>query len=186
MPLLRLPIVETRPSLETPRLLLRQLDEADAKHIVRLFRGDWGAVRHTGRMPWPVEERAVRDWLRLHVGPHAHSFLVVRRRDRVAIGMAGFGGDGASAELGYGFGRAYWNRGYATEAVDALVGRARLVALGALEAYAFPENPASARVLDKAGFAYRGLVERDYPARGGSRQVHYYHLQIMEEGVHGV
>lgn len=178
--------METRPPLETPRLLLRQLSEADAPHIVRLFRGDWGAVRHTGRMPWPVEERAVRSWLRLHIGPHAHSFLVLRRQDRAVIGMAGFGGDGATAELGYGFGRLHWNRGYATEAVGALLGRARRVAVGVLDAYAFPENPASARVLAKAGFEYRGLVERDYPARGGLRRVNHYRMTLREDAGDGV
>ena len=172
--------LEARPPLETERLILRPLGERDAPHIIRLFRGDWGAVRHTGRMPWPLEERAVREWLRLHVGPHAHSFLVIRRQDRAVIGMAGFGGDGASAELGYGFGRAFWNRGYATEAVQALLDLAARLGLRRLDAYAFPENPASVRVLEKAGFASAGLIERDYPARGGPRQVHHFRLQIGE------
>lgn len=179
-------IMEPHPPLETPRLILRQLAEDDAPEIVRLFRGDWGAVRHTGRMPWPVEERAVRRWLGLHIGPHAHSFLVIRRDDRRVIGMAGFGGDGASAELGYAFGRRFWNQGHATDAVGALVGWARRTRLRTLEAYAFPENPASARVLEKAGFEHRGLVERLYTARGGRRRVHHYLMQFREEDEDGL
>jgi ribosomal-protein-alanine N-acetyltransferase len=177
--------MEPRPPLETARLSLRQLDESDAGAVIRLFRGDWGAVRHTGRMPWPVEEAPVRHWLALHVGPHSHSFLVTRREDRTAIGMAGFGGDENTAELGYAFGRRYWNLGYATEAVEGLVERAKSTGLCVLEAYAFPENPASARVLEKAGFQHRGLVERDYAARGGLRRVHHYLIQIREDHEHG-
>lgn len=121
----------------------------------------------------------MRKWLRLHVGPHARSFLVIRRDDRTVVGMAGFGGDGASAELGYGFGRPFWNRGYATEAVRALIELARRLEVRLLDAYAFPENPASVRVLEKAGFASLGLIARDYPARGGRREVHHFRLEIQ-------
>ena len=171
----------TRPTLETTRLILRPLVEDDAPPIVRLFRGDWGAVRHTGRMPWPVEERAVRAWLRLHIGPHAESFVVLRKSDEAVIGMAGFGGDGATAELGYGFGRRYWNRGYASEAVAALVELAGRIEVQTLDAYAFPDNPASVRVLEKTGFEDRGVIERNYPARGGIRRVHHFQMHTRRE-----
>lgn len=132
-------------------------------------------------MPWPVTDGSVRAWLGLHIGPHAYSFIVIRRGDGAPVGMAGFGGLGGSAELGYGFGRRYWNRGYATESVIPLVALAERVDLQVLDAHVFPDNPASVRVLEKAGFTDCGVIERDYPARGGRRAVHHFRIQFPRE-----
>jgi RimJ/RimL family protein N-acetyltransferase len=166
--------------LRTTRLLLRPLVQADAPHLSRLFEGDREAIERTGRMPYPPTESAIRIWLKGHTGSGSHSFLIVRKADSEATGAAGFGGTHEVAELGYSFGRAYWGRGYATEVVGALVEHARSLGLGWLEAYSFLENPASARVLEKAGFDVQGVVERDYPLRGGMRPVRYYRLRLRE------
>ena len=48
-----------------------------------------------------------------------------------------------------------------------MIAYARALGLRALEAFTFVENPASARVLRKAGFADLGVARRDYPMRGG-------------------
>jgi RimJ/RimL family protein N-acetyltransferase len=61
----------------------------------------------------------------------------------------------------------------ATEACTALIGIARALGLGRLEASHFIDNPASARVLDKLGFESTGIVAprmncargEDVPAR---------------------
>ena len=167
--------------ITSQRLTLRPLHEDDAPALVALFEGDWEAVRQTGRMPWPVEEAAVRAWLRLHLGPGTYTYVLVEKAGRRLVGMAGFGGEGREAELGYGIGRLYWNRGYASEAVAALLEPARSTRFDLLHAYAFVENPASARVLEKAGFADLGVVERDYPARGGVRRVRHFRMNLRED-----
>ena len=116
-------------------------------------------------------ERALRRWISLHVAPASYSFLIIRREDATALGGIGFGGSGALAELGYVLGRQFWGRGYATESVRAMMAHARAVGFRGLEAYSFLDNPASARVLAKAGFTDLGVVRRDYPERGGLREV---------------
>jgi RimJ/RimL family protein N-acetyltransferase len=157
--------------IETQRLLLRPLAVDDAPALARLFAGDWETIKQTGRMPWPPTEAALRKWISVYVAPASHSFLMASRRDRVAIGGIGFGGDGGTAELGYVLGRQFWGRGYATEGVGAMLTHAALVGYRVLEAFSFIENPASARVLEKAGFTDLGVFERHYPERGGLRQV---------------
>jgi len=164
--------------LETARLLLRPLALADAHHFTALFEGDWEAIRQTGRMPYPPTETAIRDWIAGHLGARNHSFLLIRREDCAAIGGAGFGGSARVAELGYSLGRAYWGKGYATEAVQAMLDHARPLGLCRLEAYSFVDNPASARVLEKAGFIDLGVVTRRYPARGGQRAVRHYQKNL--------
>jgi RimJ/RimL family protein N-acetyltransferase len=169
--------------LESERLLLRPLATADAAALVGLLAGDWEAIKQTGRMPYPVTRMALRNWIALHVAPASHSFLILRRWDRVALGCIGFGGAGELAELaelGYVLGRAFWRRGYATESVRAMMAHARVVGLGGLEAYSFVDNPASARVLAKAGFTDFGIVRRDYPERGGLREVRRFERRLAQ------
>jgi RimJ/RimL family protein N-acetyltransferase len=157
--------------LETERLLLRPLATDDAPALAELLGDDWEAIKQTGRMPYPATESALRGWIALHVAPASHSFLMLRREDDAALGGIGFGGRGALAELGYVLGRRFWGQGYATEGVRAMIAHAPAVGFGGLEAYSFIDNLASARVLAKAGFADCGMVSRDYPERGGLRQV---------------
>lgn len=162
---------ETSAAITTERLDLRLLTAADAPHFVRLFKDDWDAVKQTGRMPYPVTEAAMRDWIALHAKGSSRTFLMIRRKDDAPLGGVGFGGVGDVQELGYALGRAYWGHGYATEGVLAMIEYARTLGLSALEAFTFVENPASARVLDKAGFVDLGVAQRDYPKRGGMRSV---------------
>jgi RimJ/RimL family protein N-acetyltransferase len=165
--------------LETERLALRPIVLDDAAALAALFEGDWDSIKQTGRMPYPPTEEALRTWLAGHAGPLSHSFLITLREDGDAIGVIGFGGETAAAELGYALGRRYWGRGYATEAVSAVVDLAREVGARRLDAYSFVENPASARVLEKAGFRDLGVVARDYPKRGGARRVQHYRMTFQ-------
>ena len=66
-----------------------------------------------------------------------------------------------TAELGYWLGEPFWGRGIMTEAVPAIVqlGFERLP-LHRIEAYVYDNNPASARVLEKAGFTLEGRLRR--------------------------
>jgi 8-oxo-dGTP diphosphatase len=158
-------------AIVTARLELRLLTVEDAPHFVRLFEDDWEAVKQTGRMPYPVTEAAMRDWIALHAAGSSMTFLMIRKEDALPIGGVGFGGVGDVQELGYALGRAYWRQGYATEGVLAMIEHARSLGLRALEAFTFVENPSSARVLAKAGFVDLGVVRRSYPRRGGTRRV---------------
>ena len=171
--------------IETERLLLRPLAIDDAAALARLFAGDLEAIRQTGRMPWPPTEAALRQWIAGYVAPASHSFLMTLRGDRAAIGGIGFGGAGRTAELGYALGRRFWGRGYATEGVQAMVAQAAAVGYRKLEAFSFLENPASVRVLEKAGFAELGVFERDYPERGGLRKVRRFALRLTPIAARG-
>jgi len=167
--------------LETERLVLRPLRVEDAAGFAALFADDWEAIRHTGRMPYPPTEAAMRSWIRGHLDA-GQGFAILRKPEGTMIGAAGFGGTGETAELGYALGRAFWGLGLATEAVQALVAFARSRGLSALEAHSFPDNPASARVLEKAGFEELGPTLRDYPKRGGMREVRRFRIELASEG----
>ena len=74
------------------------------------------------------------------------------------IGMCGVEPREGSAEIGYWIGVPYWNRGYATKAVRAVIDHAfGDLSHEALQAGARVCNPASRRVLEKCGFQWTGV-----------------------------
>ncbi|MEM7044288.1 MAG: GNAT family N-acetyltransferase [Pseudomonadota bacterium] len=166
------------PIIETKRLWLPPLNEADAGDFEALFKDDWDAVKQTGQLPYPATKAAMQVWIRKHTGPGGHAFLLRRKDDRQSIGAIGFGGSSTIAELGYALGRTFWGQGYATEAAIAMVEVAGDLGLGGLQAYSFVENPASARVLEKAGFSNVGTIVREYPKRGGMRRVLHFRTML--------
>ena len=69
------------------------------------------------------------------------------------IGSVGLGRHGDDIELGYWIARSHWGQGYATEAARAVLGLAEALGHRRIFAGHFADNPASGRVLAKAGFS---------------------------------
>ena len=144
--------------LTTPRLLLRPFTIADAPAIHAVY-SDPEVMRYVGNgavSSLAATEKMLRDYVD-HQRRRGFSFwAVVHRESGELIGDAGlYGGD--EVELGYTLARAWWGRGYATEAarawLDAAFGAHGLREVVAL---AEPGNPASGRVLEKVGMTRAG------------------------------
>jgi RimJ/RimL family protein N-acetyltransferase len=153
--------------LRSHRVALRPLQAGDAQDIVALLGGDRDAVLQMSHMPWPCTLAAAREWIALRTQPGGATFAVTRADDEAFLGAIGFGGLREMPSVGYWIGRPYWNQGYATEALQLVVAHVRALGAKGLQAETFPDSPASARVLTKCGFRYRGTGRRNYPARGG-------------------
>lgn len=171
----------------TKRLRLRGLRIADARRVAQLC-GDPAVARMILRAPLPYLPVAAEGWIMTLAARKPLGEEFVYGIERVSSGeligcigahrAPGVGhqapeealahlAPGACFEVGYWFGRPYWGAGYATEALKAFVAHAR--SLGRLEAGHFVDNPASGRVLEKAGFAYTGEVKPMFSlARGES------------------
>ena len=83
--------------------------------------------------------------------------------DDEAVGAIGFEHRGdiwrRSVELGYWLAQPYWGRGITTQAVRAMTDWAfDTWAINRIWAGVFAWNPASARVLEKAGYSYEGRL----------------------------
>ena len=149
-----------RETIETNRLKLRPLRASDAPRIA-LFVGDPRVGRNLAMTPIPYFEVTAEGWLmimRARVGLKKDFVYGVELRDEGLIGCIGAHrrGDGGF-EVGYWYGRPFWGRGFATEALEGLLEQAR--DLGPLQSGYFEDNPASGRVLEKSGFAHTGEVE---------------------------
>lgn len=157
-------------AIETKRLKLRALHISDAPRIAQ-FCDDPGVGRNLAMTPLPYLAVAAEGWIMINAARAplgAHFVFGVTLPGEGLIGCIGaHKRDDASHEIGYWFGRPFWGRGFATEALTGFVAEARL--LGDLEAGHFIDNPASGRVLSKGGFAYTGETKPMFSlARGGA------------------
>ena len=72
-----------------------------------------------------------------------------------------------SAELGYSFSREYWNHGYATQSLQAVIDAAfTSLPLNRLEAQHDIRNPASGRVMEKCGLRQEGILRNRIVNKG--------------------
>lgn len=155
--------IETRPRIETDRLVLRRPGLQDAARIADLI-NDYDVARMLTRAPHPYGLKDAEAFLGTQEA-RDEAFLI-EHPSFGPIGMIGLhdqpDDDAAPLrlkEMGYWLGRTFWGQGFATEAAKAVLGRAkdhdgrRAVVSGH-----YADNPASGRVLEKAGFLYTGEV----------------------------
>lgn len=120
------------PTLQTARLLLRPFAEGDAEAIYAL-QSNARVLRYWDSPPWTERARA-------------DAFISASR----------------SIGIGYCFDEPVWGKGYATEAVRAMLQWAYgALDLNRVEAELDTRNAASARVLEKLGFEREGLRRED-------------------------
>lgn len=152
------------PVLETERLVLRAPQLADAPAIAALANEPRIAENST-RIPHPYTVADAEDFIAGVKLPAGELPFAVTLRDDTLIGIcalvqpAGFALEAPEGpELGYWIGVPFWGKGYATEAVRALIDYAFTeLDHETLLARARVTNPASRRVLEKCGFQWTGV-----------------------------
>ena len=114
------------------------------------------------RFPHPYTAEDAREWIRRagEESPRTNFAIVV---DGEAVGGIGLILNGdihrCSAEIGYWLGEAFWGRGIVTEAVRAMTQWAfDNFNLSRIYAGVLEWNPASMRVLEKAGYQFEGRL----------------------------
>ena len=163
--------------IDTERLRLRPFKRDDAAAFQALA-GDWRVARMTSDIPYPLSAREAVRW----VTPARGDERAAIELDGQLIGSVGYWrrGDGV-AELGFWLGPDAWGHGYATEAARAMLRRGfdgdRLAEFSTSH---FIDNPASARVIAKLGFAHAGRFRLRSPARGKEVEAITYRLDRTE------
>lgn len=163
--------------IETPRLLLRRLAPADAPAMYRNWANDPTVTRFLRWEPHKDENETfalLTAWEELYQNPDYYQWCMVDKatgevfgaisltvsccnEPEAAAGWQARGFDISQGvwEPGYCIGRAWWGQGLMTEALNAVVDywftRTDSTWLACCHAV---ENPASGRVMQKAGFVY--------------------------------
>ncbi len=169
--------------IETRRLLLRRFTTADAEEMY----GNWATDPEVTRwMRWQPHQSVqetrglLEEWVREYARQDYYHWAIVRKKDGALIGSIGILSAAepdapAEYEPGYCIGQAFWGRGYTTEALQAVVAyffhKAGAKTLSCCHAVG---NPASGRVMQKAGFRY--LRDGVYHKPDGSEVAAKYYI----------
>lgn len=135
--------------------------------------------------PHPYTDADADAWLSwvAELKPETHFAIEV---DGSAVGGIGFRSETdvhrRSAEIGFWLGEAHWGRGIMTEAVRTVTAYAlENFDLCRLHAEVFETNPASARVLEKAGYVREGRLRRSVTKAGRTFDAFVY-AYVREDG----
>lgn len=157
---------EKFPELKSERLFFREITKEDVIDMFEIY-----SDPETARFDWyyPIESmdkarEIIDNFQEAYDEKEEITWGVVKKDDNKLIGyccLGDFEEGPRSCEIGYGFNREYWNKGYGTEAVNVLV------------KYAFEEmninriagtvtlgNDASIKLLKKCGFQQEGIFRQ--------------------------
>lgn len=143
--------------LDTKRLSLWEMSMEDIDDIYGIY-DDPDVGRYAGQ---PYEDRDrelnyIKDYIEIQYRFYEYGIWLVKDRNTgEVIGRAGLTGRAGyeDVELGYVFAKRAWNRGYATEVIEAIIRYAKEeLYIERLNAFVMPENVVSLHILEKFGF----------------------------------
>jgi len=140
-----------------------RLDDAESLARHANNRKVWLAVRDL--FPHPYTTQDAHEFLQRTVSEQPAMKFCIEIEGAAVGGIGVHPGEDVhrhTATVGYWLGEEFWGRGIMTEAVIVVTDFCfENFPLRRISAEAFANNPASARVLEKAGFAFEGCLKND-------------------------
>jgi ribosomal-protein-alanine N-acetyltransferase len=152
------------PELESERLIFREVTSSDAEEIFNIY-SDPEVAKYDWYIPITTKDEAlsiINRYKREFQAKEEITWGVARKTDNKIIGycnLGTFSDDSLRCEIGYGFNRNEWNKGYATEAIKVLVKFGfEIMNFNRIEATVTLGNDASVKALKKSNFIQEGIV----------------------------
>lgn len=173
------------PTLETDRLILRELTKEDAEGIFACFSNE-AVTRFYGQETLQEIEEAeqfIEFFSKNYHEKRGIRWGIERKGVQGIIGTIGFNAwlpKHKRAEIGYEIHPKYWRQGYTSEAVSEVLsygfGVMELTRIGAI---VFLENEASNKLLQKLGFHQEGIL-KNYMYQNGMAHDTYIYSRLKE------
>ena len=168
------------PTLETERMYLRKLLYSDQKDIFDYARNP-SVAQH---LLWDAHQSEFDtiQFLNLVYEAYNHNnaapWGIELKSKKKIIGTAGFvhwNKENKEAEVGYALSQQYWNLGLVTEAVKKIIkfGFEELN-LHSITSRCKIENTGSYKVLEKSGFVFEGIIEKQMMMKGKLEDMRMY------------
>ena len=161
--------ISTQTPIPAERFVLRPLRRSDAG-LIALYTGDRRVAEGTRAIPNPLPPGAAENFIaRASAEDRTEDVWAMDGSEQGlaevlgVVSLTQLGED--QSEVGFWVGPGFWNTGFASEAVAALIA-ANPHRVRTLLAEVFQDNPGSARVLTHNGFEYLGDAESWSLARG--------------------
>lgn len=172
-----------RPTLLTDRLILRPFALTDARRV-QLLAGDPKVAATTATIPHPYEDGMAEEWIGRQEGLFKAgttiAFAIVLKQSQELIGcidLMGISSKHQKAEIGYWVGVDFWNKGFCSEAMKAVVSYGfETLQLNKITCRHMSINPASGRVMQKAGMQHEGTLRQEMFKDGRFVDIEVYGL----------
>ena len=173
-------------TIETKRLILRQFQANDAADMYYHYCSDPEVTRF---MTWPahrnleVPNRGLSSWLDQY-DEKTYMWAIVSKDIHEVIGtisVTQMDTKAESCEIAYAIGQNYWNQGYTTEALKAVMAFLfEQVAVNRIWACHDTRTPASGAVMKKCGMVYEGRLRQAIKLNAGIGDLDTYGILKSE------
>lgn len=174
-----LDILANLPTIETERLLLRKITLNDASDMFEYGSDPQVSEYTTWSTHTSIEDTKyfIRSLLKMYKRRELVDWGIVHKAEKKFIGTCGYvewSMTHSRAEMGYAISRKYWNQGYMSEAVNAIMEFGfREMLLNRIQAKCKVSNIGSARVMEKVGMQLEGILRQQIFVKG-----EYWDLKI--------
>ena len=175
-------------TINTKKLTLRRIESADAEMMFQNWVTDSEVTRYLRFQPHKdIEEtrEIIQIWLEDYKKENTYLWGICLRNGEL-IGTIGMfiNETDLKADIGYCIGRNWWGKGYVSEALKAVIDYMFTnTDIERIEAYHAAENPASGKVMEKAGMAHEGFAKHKYRNHNGFHDSNQYGIirEMWEE-----
>ena len=168
-------------TIETERLLLRKLRVEDAQDMFENWASDPEVIKF---MPWRVLENVdearelIEYWAGDYFKDDYFNWAIVYKENDKVIGNIWVGQLNEwieAADMACCLGRSYWNQGIMTEALMSVMDYLfDVVGVNRITGSRAANNPASGRIMEKAGMLYEGMLRSGGKNKDGICDVFLY------------
>lgn len=173
--------------VQTKRLLLRKITMSDAQAMYDNWASDPEVTKY---LTWPthsnieVTKMVIASWQDSYQNADHYQWAIVCRDTSTVIGtiaVVDLDENTEKAEVGYCIGKNWWNRGYTSEALDAVIHYLfTQVGFNRIQARHDPKNPHSGAVMRKCGMRYEGTLRQSDKNNQGVCDASYYGILRQE------
>ena len=170
--------------LQTDRLILRRFVESDAE---AMFQNWASSTENLTYVTWDphsdveVTRHSIHNWVASYANPNYYKWAIcLKEKPEQVIGdisIVEMHENDSSCEIGYVLGKAYWGYGMMTETLKAVLDFCfTQVGFQKVKARYASLNPASGRVMEKAGMSYLETITNGVERKGYLADLIYYQI----------
>ena len=159
------------PNMTAKGFMLRPFRKGDERSL-RKNVNNYNIYRYTGLIPHPYKMKHARQWIKSSAALNNRR-KATELRLAIVMGSEVVGGlglrniEGHKAELGYWLAEQHWGKGIMSKAVKLVCNFGfNKLKLQRIYATVFIQNKASARVLEKMGFKFEGILHKYHQKDG--------------------
>lgn len=172
--------------LQTDRLHLRKMKLSDSPSLFKIWSDP--DVTKFMNISCLTNDNQVKEMITLlddlSQDRKAIRYSIIEKESNEIIGSCGFNSldfENAKTEIGYEIAKSFWGRGYASEAIDALLNYSfSCLEMNRIEAKVEPENANSIKLLQRLNFTFEGTLRQYERVDGEFNDLNIYSKLISD------